>query len=92
MVQPYIGHLTQALNIFKYLEVSPINGWLVSDPYDFDIDWAPLRIDESPPQEQSKAITHIYPDTFNEFPHRMPTPLGQGCFVDADHAGNQITN
>lgn len=95
MVQPRMGHLIQALNIFKYLKYSLIKGWMIFDPYDFDIQWAPFRSDESPPQERADAMASLYPDSIDEIPPRMPTPLGQGvhvnCFVDADHAGNRVT-
>ena len=95
MVQPRIGHLTQALNIFKYLKTSSIKGYMVMDPYDFDIDWIPFRNDESPPIERSMAMAKLYPDAFDELPPKMPIPLGNpvniNCFVDSDHAGNKVT-
>lgn len=69
-------------------------GWLVSDPFDFEIDWAPFRNDESLAWEQAEAIACLYPDTIDEIPPCMPSPLGQGvsinCFIDADHAGNSV--
>ena len=76
MVQPRIGHLSQALNIFKYLKLSPIKGWMVFDAYDFDIEWIPFCADESPLMEQAEAMSRLYPDSFDELPPGMPPALG----------------
>ena len=40
-------------------------------------------------------MKELYPNLVDKKPHDMPEPLGEGvyisCFVDADHAGNNIT-
>lgn len=95
MVQPRLGHMTQALNIFKYLKINDVKGWMIFDPYDFDIDWRSFRDDESPPLERATAMRNLYPDVIDEIPPNQPEPLGNpvniSCFVDADHAGNRVT-
>ena len=95
MAQPRIGHLQQALNIFYYLTHNIKRGWLVYDPYDFEINWKPMRPNEVPPEERAKAMRDIYYEAEDPEPHGMPQPLGKSvninCFVDSDHAGNKVT-
>ena len=92
LVNPRIGHLQQALHIFKYLDIHKEN-FLCFDP-------TPLDIVES--TNAMEAETHLakemksyYPDAIEAIPPNAPTPLGKAvqlnCFVDADHAGNVVT-
>ena len=93
MVAPREGHLAQALNIFAYLKRHD-RSWMVFDPNKFDIEWKPMGT-EVPPKERAKIMSKIYPDAKDVDPPGMPEPLGEPMqltmFVDADHAGNQVT-
>ena len=64
------------------------------DPSSFDIDWTP-RSNEASPQERAKGMKDIYTEAEDVIPHDMPRPRGEpvsiSVFVDADHAGNQVT-
>ena len=93
MVAPREGHLAQALNIFAYLKAHD-RSWMVFDPNKFDIEWSPMG-NEVPPRERAEVMSRIYPDAKDVNPPGMPEPLGVSIqltmFVDADHAGNQVT-
>jgi hypothetical protein len=47
------------------------------------------------PEENAHRMKEYYPDSQEAIPPNAPPPLGKplqvNCFVDADHAGNQIT-
>ena len=93
MVAPRMGHLKQALNVFAYLK-SHDRSWLVFDPCKFDIEWKPMG-NEPSPKERAEIMKKLYPDANDPLPPGMPEPLGVSVqftmFVDADHAGNQVT-
>ena len=93
MVSPRKGHLQQAINVFAYLK-SHDRSWLVLDPQKFDIEWVPMG-NEPSPKERAEVLSKIYPDAEDPDPPGMPRPLGVSVqltmFVDADHAGNQVT-
>ena len=93
MVSPRYGHLKQAINMFAYLK-SHDRSWLVLDPQKFEIEWVPMT-NEPSPKERADIMSRIYPDAVDNDPPGMPQPLGVSIqltmFVDADHAGNQVT-
>ena len=93
MVSPRIGHLQQAINIFAYLKTHD-RSWMVFDPETFDIEWVPMG-EEPSPKERAEILRKLYPDVSDKDPPGMPEPLGipvqLTMFVDADHAGNQVT-
>ena len=93
MVSPRMGHLKQAINMFAYLK-NHERSWLVLDPEKFDIEWVPMG-NEPSPRERAAMLSKIYPDAVDVDPPGMPRPLGASVqltmFVDADHAGNQVT-
>lgn len=94
LAQPRTGHLQQALNIFFYLKHNT-KFWLQLDPTRFDINYIPRNNKDLPPSERAKAMKELYPDAIEHIPHNMPEPRGKeidiNVFVDADHAGNQVT-
>jgi len=94
MIQPRSDHLSQVLNVFNYLKKCESKGWMVFDPYEFNIEWMPFRNDECPTSERADALSKFYPDSFYEIPLNVRRSLGRGvninCLVDYDHAGNKI--
>jgi len=85
MCQPRIGHLEQVIHIFAYLKHHE-NSNMVFDPK--YITW------------DSKAFvtedwSEFYKDAKEQLPPNAPSPRGHAvqinAFVDADHAGNQMT-
>ena len=87
MCAPRIGHLQTLYRIFGYLKTYkhtaiPFDGsepsMLTHAEYQRVNDW-----------------TEVFPDAFEELPKKSPDPLGEPmhitCFVDADHARNQVT-
>ena len=85
VVSPREGHLDQAYRIFAYLK-SKINGWLIMDPTYINIPSERFRKSE---------WSTFYPNAKEELDPNDPKPLRQPvrmtCFVDADHAGDKIT-
>ncbi len=84
LVQPWVGHLDQIFHVFAYLKayiwsriILEDSKPLVDEPQFIKVDW-----------------TSFYPDAAEAIPPNAPEPRGQGiiisCFVDADHAGNQV--
>ena len=86
MAMPREGHLDQLFHIFAHLK-SRHNAEMVFDPTDPDID-------ESLFPDQDWTST-VYDDAHDEIAPDAPPPRGLGfkikSFVDADHAGNQVT-
>lgn len=85
LAQPRTGHLDQVLHIFAYLKLHSRSRIILDD--------TEPRVDESRfPKVQWEAF---YPDAMEAIPPNAPEPLGNpvilSCFVDADHAGNQVT-
>ena len=91
-VNPRIGHLVQAIHIFKYLDIHKEN-FLAFDPTYLDMG-TPSNYAES---SEAKAVImkDFYPDACEKIPPNAPLPRGKpvqiNCFVDADHAGNIVT-
>jgi hypothetical protein len=85
LVQPRVGHLDQIFHVFAYLKAH-IRSRIILD------DSKPL-VDET--QFVKVDWTSFYPDAAEAIPPNAPEPRGQdiliSCFVDADHAGNQVT-
>ena len=83
---PREGHLEAVYNIFAYLEKHPDS---------------PMAFDDLVPRIEPTAFNHTdwadspYKDATEELPPKMPEPLGapvtMTCFVDANHAGDQVT-
>lgn len=94
LAQPRVGHLQQVLNIFFYLKHNN-KCWLPLDPTRFDINYIPRNSKDLPPLERARAMKELYPDATETLPHNMPEARGEtvdiNVFVDADHAGNQVT-
>jgi hypothetical protein len=91
-VYPRIGQLNQALHIIKYLDIHREN-FISFDP-------TRLNIEEPNDETQSnefkaKEMRDFYPDAKESLPPNAPEPRGEpvqiNLFVDADHAGNQVT-
>ena len=93
LAQPRMGHLTQLLNVFYYIRHHN-RSWMPLDPTSFDVNWSP-KGEEASPQERAQGMQELYPDAEDPLPPDMPKPLGKAVninvFVDADHAGNQVT-
>eukprot|EP00978_Attheya_sp_CCMP212_P023477 scaffold71985_cov46-Attheya_sp.AAC.2 len=81
---PRKGQLDQVFHIFAYLKKNKLLEYVydASNP-SFGDRFKPVEWDE------------FYPDATEDIPHNMPIPHGNevtiNCFVDADHAGNQVT-
>eukprot|EP00978_Attheya_sp_CCMP212_P035677 scaffold156772_cov26-Attheya_sp.AAC.1 len=84
LAMPRKGHLDQVFHIFAYLKKYK------SSKCVFDAA-NPSFGDRFKPAGWDK----FYPDAKEDIPHNMPEPRGnkvpRNCFVDADHAGNQVT-
>ena len=93
LAQPRIGHLSQVLNIFRYLEAHD-RSWMPLDPTTFEIAWQP-KGSEAHPHDRANKMRDMYFDAEDELPPGMPQPKGFpvdiNAFVDADHAGNKVT-
>ena len=85
LVQARWGHLMQTFNIFAYLKSHKRKG---------------LVFDDTKPDFSSSTFhecdwSEYYPEAGEKIPEDMPRPLGKSvsmsCFVDADHAGCQVT-
>lgn len=93
LANPRVGHLHQALHMFKYLKQHK-ESKIAFDPRYADVN------DNHLPYEQRAAykanyMKELYPDAVEELPRNAPKPLGRhveiSVFVDADHAGDKIT-
>ena len=95
MALPRLGHLQQALNIFKYIKADLNQGWLIFDTLDYDIEWNPMRPNEVYPTERAVAMKELYHETKYPIPYIIPKALGNeaniNCFVDSDYDGNSVT-
>jgi hypothetical protein len=80
LAQPREGHLDQVFHIFEYLKVHGQSKVLFDNTF---ISW------------KDKFWQDFYPDAKEPIPGNMPDPRGKefqlNTFVDADHAGNQVT-
>ena len=91
LANPRLGHLHQALHIFKYLEIHQEN-FISFDPTRLEL---PTPNDtEQCPKYKAKQMKEFYPDANESIPLNAPEPRGEkvqlNVFVDADHAGNVI--
>ena len=90
---PRIGHLHQALHVFKYLK-DHNRSRVVFDPSYVDINDDHLSPDDRA-ATKAKYMKELYPDAVQFKPGNAPRPRGRPvqitCFVDADHAGDKIT-
>ena len=93
LAAPRMGHLTQAIHIFHYLDRHN-RTWMMMDPSRFDVEWHPEK-NECSPQERAIQMKEIYVDAEESIPHNIPEARGNeidiNVFVDADHAGNRVT-
>jgi hypothetical protein len=85
---PREGHLKELYHIFAYLKARP-NAEMVFDP-------TPIEPDKTLFERQDWSYSaYGYEDLKEELPSDMPVPHGQlmtmRVFVDADHAGDQVT-
>ncbi len=85
LAQPRVGHLDQLFHIFAYLKLHS-RSRIVMDP-------TKPMVDER--QFTQMDWTTFYPNAREQIPPNAPMPRGNSilisCFIDADHAGNQIT-
>ena len=90
---PRVGHLHQALHVFKYLSDHK-RSKVVFDPNYVDINDNHLPHEERA-INKAKFMSELYPDAVEEIPTNAPKPRGRPvqitCFVDADHGGDKIT-
>ena len=90
---PRVGHLHQALHVFKYLKDHK-RSKIVFDPTYVDINDDHLPLEERS-STRAKYMKELYPDAVEEKPSNAPPPKGRKvqitCFVDADHGGDQVT-
>ena len=93
MARPRLGHLEQAIHIFKYLD-NHRRTWMVMDPCHFEVIWVPIKGEVSP-EERARVMKSLYPDAVLNLPPKAPIPRGKtvyvSMFVDSDHASNKIT-
>ena len=93
LASPRLGHLHQALHVFKYLKYHGRSKCV------FDPSYVNINDHHLPLEEQSgtraKFMKELYPDAIEYKPQNAPKPRGKKvqitCFVDADHAGDQVT-
>ena len=64
------------------------------DPQSYEIGWVPMDNKHSP-EVRAEEIRKIYVNSEEQLLHNSPEVLGKGVdiniFVDADHAGNNVT-
>ena len=93
LAQPRVGHLHQALHLFKYLEDHK-RSRVVFDPTYVSITDDHLPFEERAEYKQ-QYMKELYPDAVEDLPPNAPKPLGKpvqmSVFVDADHAGDKMT-
>ena len=90
---PRVGHLHQALHVFKYLKDHKRSKCV------FDPTYVDINDDHLPREERSatkaKYMKELYPDAVEDKPINAPSPNGKRvqmtCFVNADHGGDQAT-
>jgi hypothetical protein len=92
LCSPRLGHLQQALHIFKYLDIHREN-FISFDPTPLNIEEPVNKFDS--PEARASQMKEYYPDAIDHIPPNAPEPLGKpiqiNCFVDSDHAGNAVT-
>ena len=90
---PRVGHLHQALHVFKCLKDHKRSKCVFDPTYvDINDDHLPYKDRAT---TKAKYMSDQYPDAVEEKPANAPRPRGRKvqitCFVDADHGGDQIT-
>ena len=92
LVNPRLGHLQQALHIFKYLDIHK-ESFISFDPTPLHLEEPSNRLES--PEARAKQMKEFYPDAQEVIPPNALEPLGRpiqiNLFVDADHAGNVVT-
>ena len=85
---PRVGHLDAIYRIFWYLKNAD-QARIFFDPGHIDLTMVDFGVTEV------EKWKEFYADAEEQLPPDMPTPLGLAiritCFVDSDHASNQIT-
>jgi len=86
LAMPRLGHLDQVYHVFAYLKAHHHSCILLDD--------SKPHVDHS---RFPVVVWHdFYPDAQEAIPANAPESLGNdvvvSCFVDADHAGNQVTH
>jgi hypothetical protein len=93
LANPRMGHLSQALHIFKYLDIHK-EGFIAFDPAYLDLSF-PDGKESDDPETKALVMKDFYPDAEEYLPPNAPEPMGLpvqvNTFVDADHAGNLVT-
>jgi hypothetical protein len=88
LASPRTGHLLQAIHMFKYLEIHNSYSLCFGTAYHH-------VLADSDIEAMVSAMKLIYVDAEEDLPHNAPEsrglPLQINCFVDSDHAGNQVT-
>ena len=90
---PRVGHLHQALHVFKYMKDHKRSKCV------FEPTYVDINDDHLPREERSatkaKYMEEVYPDVVEDKPTNASSPKGKRlqmtCFVDADHGGDQVT-
>ena len=93
LAAPRLGHLHQAMYMYKYLEDHK-RSKIVFDPT-----YVNINDDHVVPEERAsfraKYMKELYPDAVEDLPPNAPIPRGKpvqvSLFVDADHAGDKMT-
>ena len=89
LVEPWTGHMIQAIHVFKCLDVHRKNKLALDPKYQFFK--TPDLI-----EARRHQMKEIYPDAVEDLPSNTPKPRGNpvqiNCFVDSDHAGDRITH
>ena len=90
LVSPRLGHLYQALQVFKYLKYHN-RSKCVFDPTYVNINDHHLPLEEQS-ATRAKFMKELYPDAIEYKPQNAPKPKGNKVlityFVDDDHGGD----
>ena len=90
LVMPREGHFEELYHVFAYLK-KHMNSEMV-----FDLSEPEIDLNKFPRQDWSYSVYSSLEEELKEvLPPDTSEPLGNGftirCFVDADHAGNLVT-
>ena len=93
LAAPRLGHLHQAMYMYKYLEDHKRSKIV------FDTTYVNINDDHVVPEERAsfraKYMKELYPDAVEDLPPNPPIPRSKpvqvSLFVDADHAGDKMT-
>ena len=92
LLESRVGHLYQALHLFKYLKVHKCSKCV------FDPNYVGITDNQIPVKKkatyQEKFTKELHPDAVEDLSLNAPKPKVRAfqisCFVDADHGGYQI--